>query len=223
MAVARTTPATCKIAVRAAANSLLASISPVDIASESADVAARVLAHPAYAGATSVAMYVSMERELDISAVARDAFASGKRVYLPRMVGKGKPLQMAAVDGWDEFCNLPETVWGIPQPGPDAPVADHVDLVLVPGLVFDPLALTRCGRGAGYYDRTLSGMAAAAATSDAPPPFKLAVGLSCAAWAVVQRALASSDGTPVPDALPITEYDVLMDDVLLGATATRSP
>ena len=43
---------------------------------------------------------------------------------------------------------------GFLDPGPDAPEAEALDVIVVPGLAFDPRGY-RIGYGAGYYDRTL--------------------------------------------------------------------
>lgn len=50
--------------------------------------------------------------------------------------------------------------FGIPEPAPEARVPvpiDSLDMVVVPGLAFDPYGC-RLGWGAGYYDRLLAGI-----------------------------------------------------------------
>lgn len=48
--------------------------------------------------------------------------------------------------------------YGILEPAATIPAAppESIDLFLCPGLAFDPVALTRLGRGKGYYDRYLA-------------------------------------------------------------------
>jgi 5-formyltetrahydrofolate cyclo-ligase len=78
---------------------------------------------------------------------------------------------------------------GFLDPGPDAPEAEALDVIIVPGLAFDPRGY-RIGYGAGYYDRTLPRFC--------PPA--LAIGVAF-------------DFQLAPD-LPATETDVPVDRII---------
>ena len=79
--------------------------------------------------------------------------ASGYRLALPVMMGKGQPLQFRAYAPGDP---LIAAVWGIREPGPDQPVVQP-DVLLAALLAFDDRGF-RLGYGGGYYDRTINAL-----------------------------------------------------------------
>ncbi len=105
--------------------------------------------------ASTVAGFLPMRGEPDLTALWQAAGASGKRVALPRVTETG--LQFHAAD----FDRLIPGAFGILEPHPDAPViaAAAIDLFLVPGVAFDRQG-GRLGMGKGHYDRSLSGSSA---------------------------------------------------------------
>ena len=81
-----------------------------------------------------------------------DALLRGKALALPLCTGPGRMQARRVTD----LSRLRPGRYGIPEPGPDCPelAPETIDLILVPGVAFDP----RCGRvgqGGGYYDRFL--------------------------------------------------------------------
>jgi len=77
----------------------------------------------------------------------------------PRIEGKEIRLR------WCEPDELrPSGRWSIPEPPPEAPIADGLDLVLVPGLAFDARG-ERIGYGAGFYDRFIRRLRTSGATT----------------------------------------------------------
>ena len=205
-----------KTIARSVAYSLLHPLTTNAIAHASACVTTQILATPAYAAASSVGLYLAMDvgkggrvAEVNVDGVAEAAFADGKEVYLPRIVGKsGVPLSMARVESWEEYNHLPEKRWGIPQPSQDAPVASSLDLVVVPGLFYHPESGMRCGRGGGYYDATL--------TSLGFPP-TIGVGFDVSDWSGMVDHVSHRLGHPV-DAFPSDDNDVVLDTIILGPT-----
>ncbi len=104
----------------------------------------RVLALPEVASAGSVCCYVSVRREVPTRALLGDL---GGRLCVPRVVDH----EHMEARAWQE--PLVPGVLGIPTS--DGPVVHAIDVVLCPGLAFDPRG-NRLGYGAGYYDRFLN-------------------------------------------------------------------
>ncbi len=123
-------------------------------AQRSKRVAERVLALPEVSSASCVVGFVSIRSEVDPSAILDALEATGARIGLPRVdTGRG------AVVLHERTLPLQLSPFGVPEPPPNAPeiAPNEVDLVLVPGLAFDPRGY-RVGYGKGYYDRLLSTM-----------------------------------------------------------------
>jgi 5-formyltetrahydrofolate cyclo-ligase len=80
---------------------------------------------------------------------------AGARLALPQVMGRGKPLSLRA---WSFGEPLVSGVWGIREPGPEAPEVAP-DILLVPFTAFDRAGY-RIGYGAGYYDMTLAALRA---------------------------------------------------------------
>lgn len=108
---------------------------------------------PEFARAERIAGYAAVRGELDPLPVLEAALDSGKAVYLPRIVD-GLCL---CFERWRPGDPMHENRYGIPepQPSPDPPAVDALDLVIVPLLGFDRTG-ARLGSGVGYYDRTFS-------------------------------------------------------------------
>lgn len=113
----------------------------------------RLRALPAFERARTVAAFVAIKGEVDVSALLTFARAAGKTVLLPRVDAEREEL---ALHVFAEGDLLEPSGFGVPEPRADAPViAPHdVDLVIVPGLVFDERG-HRIGYGAGFYDKLL--------------------------------------------------------------------
>ena len=118
----------------------------------------RLLSLPEYQGARLVHSFVSMPGEIDTRGLIEAALSSGRRVAVPVVTKGRRDLLHAEIAALSDL--RPEGTWGLYQPPPERirPIApSEIDLVVVPGLVFDP-AGNRVGFGAGYYDRFLRGI-----------------------------------------------------------------
>ncbi len=117
----------------------------------------RVRALVSYRHADTVLLYAPMADEVDVMPLAKDAWASGKRVAFPRCHDGAHTMDFHIVSSEKEL--LPGA-FGLSEPPPDAPIYNFtVDtgsaICIIPGLVFDRGGY-RVGYGRGYYDRYLS-------------------------------------------------------------------
>lgn len=110
---------------------------------------------PEFAGAGVVMFFANFGSEVPTYLMMEEAIKMGKRVVLPITDVKAKRLELREVK---DLANLRIGKYGIPEPDPehtDLFDAGLVDLVIVPGVVFDRCG-NRIGYGGGYYDRFLS-------------------------------------------------------------------
>ena len=114
----------------------------------------RFLALPQVESVRTVLLYHGMDTEPDTVRLLPPLWDIGKQVCLPRCL-PGNQMEARLVQRDSTLVRHP---YGMLEPGLDCPLIppDQIDLVLVPGLVFDRSG-GRLGRGGGYYDRWLAG------------------------------------------------------------------
>jgi len=121
-------------------------LSPERRARASSAAARHLLAHDVARPAAKTAAFAPIRAEADVSLLF-------DRPYLafPRVGPTGLHLHWSRPEQL-----VPRPPFGIPEPTPDMAVAelDAIDLVVVPGLVFDARG-GRIGYGKGYYDRLI--------------------------------------------------------------------
>ena len=99
-----------------------------------------------------ILFFASFRSEVNTIPMIRRALAEGKRVVLPKV--KGNNLELFEIKDCEK--DVSPGAWGIPEPHEHNRVAlDAVDLLIVPGLVFDEHG-NRLGYGAGFYDKLLA-------------------------------------------------------------------
>jgi 5-formyltetrahydrofolate cyclo-ligase len=108
--------------------------------------------------ARSVALFhsIASKGEIDTAPLDEAARAEGKRVAYPRLDGDSPLLEDQTMSfRWvDDVALLAGKGRGFREPPAEAEVATEIDLIVVPGLAFDPSGY-RIGYGAGLYDRAL--------------------------------------------------------------------
>ncbi len=101
-----------------------------------------------------VMLYMPLPNEVDVTPAALRCFQTGKTVCVPRVEWKRRDMAAVEVTSFDDR-TMEVDGHGLRSPREGAPVPPElIDLVVVPGLAFDPRGF-RLGRGGGYYDRFL--------------------------------------------------------------------
>ena len=91
----------------------------------------------AYKAATHIAAYLAFDGEADPMELMVSAFAQGKQVFLPIIVGKAKPLAFAP---WTPATPMVKNRFSILEPKADEAdliSADQLDFVVNPLVAFD--------------------------------------------------------------------------------------
>lgn len=140
-----------KAGIRQTLRETLRLLSPESKARASAAIRQQLTALPAFQTASVVAIFYPTATEPDLLPLLADA---GKTFLFPCCHSdRSLSWHAATVDGpWKT------SRFGITEPDPahlPAAPAEHMDLVIVPGLAFT-LTGDRLGHGAGYYDRFLA-------------------------------------------------------------------
>lgn len=149
-----------KTELRRAARHELGAMGPTTITELSAAVCKRLSESGLVPAHGTVLAYLPIpgSAEVDVVPFAEEAAAQGMRVCFPVIDWERRTMTPVAV----EISRLRTEVRqnGVPEPTEGTAIdPSELDLVIVPGLAFDPMG-GRLGRGAGYYDRFLSPFAA---------------------------------------------------------------
>lgn len=197
-----------KQALRSTLKKTLAALPPLAIAAQLALVARHVAALPEYAAARRIALYMSMDAEAQTAPVIHQAFADGKRVFLPRCEPAAAPgrkrnhLRMLEVPLEAAVLQLqPQGKYQLREPLSGAEGLDEgLDLIVVPGVAF-LAAKARLGHGAGFYDEFFLVYQA----RHGRLPFLVGVGLE----------------PQLVDNVPTEAHDVPLDAVIVGDAVFR--
>lgn len=142
-----------KAELRGRMREALRSLDPANRAEEGVALRRALLAWPAWVGARSVLGFLPLASEVDLRPLLAEALGRGVRVAVPEVTTEGvfRPCVLRSL----EASALEPGAMGIPVPRVrEAMPVESIDLVLVPGLAFDPQG-RRLGRGGGFYDRFL--------------------------------------------------------------------
>lgn len=116
---------------------------------------ARVAANERIQKAESVALYISVDGEIDTNGLIEWCAAQGKKVALPVIhpFSKGQLLFLK----YDENTVMNPNCFDIPEPElnvQNVVPLNRIDIIFTPLVAFDSKG-NRLGMGGGYYDRTL--------------------------------------------------------------------
>ncbi len=171
--------------LRTKLRSVLASISPESALTMSRAAAAHLFATPEYRQTEVLMVYLSQTEEVDTTPIVLQAWKDGKTVAAPQVSWESRQMVPHEIKNLDE--DIARNQFGLREPAGGLPIPiELIDLVIVPGLAFDPVG-NRLGRGRGFYDRFL-----------AKPDFK---GRSCGLAFEVQ----------IVGAIPAGEHDQKVD------------
>ncbi|WNF37765.1 5-formyltetrahydrofolate cyclo-ligase [Bacillaceae bacterium IKA-2] len=106
--------------------------------------------------ATTIGITIATKREIDTIPIIEAGWKQGKQIVVPKCFPKEKKLNFYQINSFleveDSFYSLKEPITTL------TPFVnkEQIDLVIVPGLIFDKEGY-RIGFGGGYYDRYLNG------------------------------------------------------------------
>ena len=178
---------TRKATARKAATTALRSLSPPQMAQESARISSHLhntgLIHAAAAKRIAIYIHCPKLREVDTTAVLQEAMALGSRIYAPRVQDKDANMHFLHINSLEELEEV--APFGIREPGSTYPTTNipredineidaPLDLVIMPGLAFTRSG-KRLGRGGGYYDKFIATCLARSSLHGWCPPLFVAL------------------------------------------------
>lgn len=105
--------------------------------------------------ADSIFAYLSLENEVDLTSIMHTWIDESRTIGVPLVSWEDKTMCAGLVTSLEQD-SLTKTRYGISEPSRRHPIpADFIDIIIVPGVGFDPHG-RRLGRGGGYYDRYLN-------------------------------------------------------------------
>jgi 5-formyltetrahydrofolate cyclo-ligase len=107
-----------------------------------------------YLKAETIGLTVAKKDEINTKKIIEKAWTCKKRVAVPKCNPETKQMTFHYLTAWDQ---LESVYFGLEEPRPDETEIcppEEIDLLLVPGLIFDRSGF-RIGFGGGFYDRYL--------------------------------------------------------------------
>lgn len=142
-----------KKALRDTMKQIRSKISVSSRTTASQQICTRIRSLEQYRYAKRIALYFSVNGEVDLSGIWNTAPLQGKFCYFPAINEENLTLFFLPATPVTPF---KKNRYGIPEPDVShdlAIPAEELDLILMPLVAFD-VRCTRLGMGAGYYDRT---------------------------------------------------------------------
>jgi len=130
-------------------------VSTLELMEKSAKIKHRIFEMALFRNAQTILFYVSYDNEVYTHDMIKESMSMGKTVVVPKSVTKDNTLILSKLIDWND---LEVGAYNILEPKQESikevPV-ESIDLILVPGVVFD-IHGNRIGHGKGYYDRLLN-------------------------------------------------------------------
>ena len=105
--------------------------------------------------AETIGIYLSFGNEWDTRIIIKKAWKAGKKVVIPKTFPDVKGMEFYQIN---DFSEVKKGHFDIEEPiieNKTCTKKDHIDLLVVPGLIFSKDGY-RIGFGGGYYDRFLT-------------------------------------------------------------------
>lgn len=134
--------------------SKLALVSKNDFDEQCVQIADHLFTTYEWKVAKTIAITISHSNEIKTSNIIERAWQEGKKVAIPKCNPKRNSMTFRY---FGEYSQLEKVYFGLLEPIVEKTTvanADEIDLIIVPGLVFDERGY-RIGYGGGYYDRYL--------------------------------------------------------------------
>ena len=130
------------------------SMSHFEISMKSKLIQQKLIESPVFNQSKSIGLYLAIGSEVQTREIINYALDLGKTVLSPRIMSND--LRFYVVDQKDfEENSFDVNRFGIKEPKIDNKPADFIDLLIIPGIVFDTYGF-RIGYGYGYYDKYLT-------------------------------------------------------------------
>jgi 5-formyltetrahydrofolate cyclo-ligase len=131
------------------------SISQLDIINNSRIISNRVISTKEYQSSLSVGIYYSIGSEVKTFDIIKHSLENKKEIALPRVIDSTIIQFFKIMEDKFEKIKFTKGKYGIFENSMSTTIIDKIDLLIIPGIVFD-LKGNRIGYGKGYYDRFLS-------------------------------------------------------------------
>lgn len=104
-------------------------------------------------GLSRIGLYWGFKGEIATREIFQTLRYAGKKIYFPRVLRKKNELEFVEIDEEKQFVR---GFYGLLEPDPYLPATktDELEIIIAPGLAFDPQG-HRIGWGKGFYDRAL--------------------------------------------------------------------
>lgn len=160
-----------RCSLRALARKNRDALGKIERSRASSYIAESVCALPEVIRARNILLYCAFRTEVETEQLSKSLLHMKKKLCMPLVKPLEKELLPMIIDEEDYplqpgYCGIPEPVWCTSR----CAAAEHLDIVILPGLVFDKNG-NRLGYGGGYYDRFLA--------CKAPQALRLGLAFSC--------------------------------------------
>jgi 5-formyltetrahydrofolate cyclo-ligase len=130
------------------------SLNQFEISTKSKIIQNNVIRRPEFIESESIGLYLPIGSEVETWDIINHVLNSGRTLLLPRIVTSDiRYYIVEQKDFYNESFDMNR--FGIKEPKVMNGIVDFIDLLIIPGIVFDPNGY-RIGYGYGYYDKYLT-------------------------------------------------------------------